>query len=217
MQTATLQPNTQEHREALKTLGLKVSDLTEIGTRILAGYNRATPHDAANAAGSFAYFDAVKAPRDILRTSGWIPFQKFHIEFTAHPEMNLLLMVSSGDKNTGFFGVDPKTKNPKGNQTLKVVNNNAKQMSFWPEMEPQRQTLIIDSAPTWILLYHVNPKDNLMRMELSLPIHFDLEGDCVDGWRQRIILDPIGFSPSSAPPEQDFASDFDIEIKRKTL
>lgn len=214
--TTTLQPNTPEQQKTLKTLGINPQLLCEIGTRILAAYNQATPHDAANAAGSFAYFAAVKASRDILCPQGWAPLRKHNLEFVVQLGRNLLLLVSSGDKNTGFVGdVEPKTKNPKGNQTRKVVAKNANQLYLWPEMEPPEHILDFDSAPAWFLLYHIDPKEGIMRMELSLPIGFDIEELRVDGWKQRIILQSIEFNPSPTLPDSDFADEFEVEIRRK--
>ncbi len=217
MISATLQTNTPEQQTALAALGIKSQDLDQVGTRILASYNQATPHDTANAAGTYAYLAAVRAARDILCPLGWVPLRKDSLEFVVQTERNLFLLVSSGDKNTGVVGSDPKTKNPKGTQTRKVVARNADQLLLWPDAEPLEKVLNDGSISTWFLLYHVSPKEGVMRMELSLPVSFDMEEFKVNGWQQRIILDSVEFSPSPTFQDPEFASDFEIEIKRKAI
>ena len=139
MQTTTYQPNTTDHQNILQTLGLQEKHLREIGTRALASYTSTTDDDAIGAAGQYAYLAAVRATREFLRPVGWTRYKKKgqNIEFAALPSKNILLCTSSGDKNTGLEA-EPKTKNPKGAQTQRIVNNNAQLAFSIPHRDGER-------------------------------------------------------------------------------
>ena len=215
MQTKIYQPGTTDHVDMLHSLGLTEKVLEEIGKRALAGYTATTKHDAAGAPGQYAYLGMVRGSRDVLCPLGWLPYKKpgQNIEFVAFPAKNLLVFASSGDKNTGLEA-EPRTKNPKGNQTKSLVSNNA-QLAFPFMLDDEKKKSVQDNAPAWALLYHINPNEGLMRMELSLPIGFNPVNFCVDGWQHRIVLKPIEFSSKPTIPQQDFADNFEIEIRKK--
>lgn len=216
MQSSTIQPGTPEHRQALGSLGLPLDSFTEIGTRILAAFNQATPNDAANAAGSYAYFAAVRALRDGLCSLGWESYTKHNLEMVVSPERQMAIIVSSGDKNTGLNGQEaPKTKNQKGNKTREIVASNQIQMYLFSEMEPPQPIYDQEAITTWFLLYHVDLINSEMRMELSLPVNMDLTDLRVDRWSRRINLSSINFDPIPTVHTDGSKTEFEIEIRRK--
>lgn len=213
-----IQPNTEEHQQKLHSFGLSLDSFVEIGTRILAAFNQTTPNDAANAAGTYAYLAAVRAMRDVLGPFGWEPYKKLNLEMVKPPSERFFIIPSSGDKYTGFDGIEPKTRNPKGNQTKELVARNRmnrNQASLFPEMEPVIPVFDPETVPTWFLLYHIDRHE--MRMELALPVNIDIDDLRVDQWRERIILEAIKFDHTPMPPTfvPDFTPEFDIEIRRK--
>lgn len=215
MLSPVVQPNTIEHRHALDSLGLSSESLGLIGTRILAAYNQTTPNDASNAPGMYAYLSAVRALRDVLGPIGWGPYRRQNLEMVISPSKQIAIIPSSGDSFTGLDGEEPKTKNPKGNQTRELVVRNRNQGFLFPEMEPPEPALDPDKIPTWFLLYHLDTAMSEMRMELALPINIDIADLRVDQWFKRIKLSAIKFDHTpTLPPE--FTPDFDIEIRRKT-
>lgn len=214
MLSNVLNPDTLPHREALVNLGLKSEWLDMIGVRILAAYRQATPHDAANAAGSYAYFAAVRAVREILCPEGWQPQRQHNLEITKHLTKEAALIISSGDKNTGMLGGDePKTKNSKGAQTQKIVVKNLQQLNLFPFLDPLKN----EARPeyTWILLYHIDNAKSEMRVEISLPVTIDYEDLRVVAWKQRIILPPLKFHPKPLPQKDELTPNIEIEVTRK--
>ena len=216
MLSTVLMPDTLTHDNALNILGLKIKWLNKIGLRALAAYNQATPNDAANAAGSYAYFAAVRAMRDILCPKGWGIERKHNLEFIKYPEGTYNLITSSGDRNTGIKNGTPKTMNSKGSETQRVVDTNATQLffSWWPNAEALVLQKDASSVPTWFLLYHIDVTKEV-RMELSLPIKVNLNDLKVDEWKQRLILPCIEFSPTPTVSKPDFAPEIEFKIKRK--
>jgi len=213
MLPVTIKPDTWQNINTLKSLGLDAEWLKEICLRALAAYSQATPHDAANAAGSYAYFAAVRAARDMLCPQGWDLQRQHNVELTKNPENNISLAVSSGDEGTGVENAIPRTKNPKGPQTKKMVAQNAKQFIL-PGMEDKLNWNTV-SESTYILLFHVDTVKSEMRMELSLPIEMDIEKMRVVGWKKRIILPPVEFSPPITISESDSEPEIEIIVKRR--
>lgn len=210
-----LKPNVLQQENELELLELTPDLLNDVGLRILTAYSQTTSHDAANAAGSYAYFAAVRAMRDILCPKGWSMARKANLEVIMNSEVSISILVSSGDKYTGREDREPSTKNSKGNQTKKIVYANAKNPYLFPEMNKAFQ-VNPGSTPTWFLLYHVDTKKSQMRMELSLPTSFDANDLKVHGWMRRIILSSIDFNRTQIEIEQDFAPAVEFEIRRKS-
>ena len=216
----TFIPNTPEYRNYLAEIGLEPKWFHPIGIRVLSSYNSATPNDARTAAGSYAYLEAVKALREELFSHGWRrpeDDRKCALELVVNIETGFSLFPTSGDENTGNENAIPATRNPKGSQTAEVVDNNQRQLTFWPELDPLPEEAKRPDGikPTWFFMYHVDPFKSEMRMEISLPIMMDREKGTIKKWKKRIILDPIPFSPEPIPPKGDYESEVEFEIKRK--
>lgn len=214
----TFAPDTTDQIEIIRELGelgIKPEWLQDIGMNALAAYNQTTLNDAINAAGSYAYFSALRSTRDILCPKGWLRQVQNNLEMTVNPETNMSIIVASGDKNTGIINGVPKTKNPKGNQTKRVVDINNRQLRL-PTMEHKIQ--VIPLGKTWIFLFHVDIKRSQMRFELSLPIKMDLDDLHVSGWQKRIIGTSIEFDHTPTAPKAHDAllQEFTVELKRKS-
>ena len=215
MQSTIMLPDSPSQINALGNLGLKKEMLQDVGLRILTAYSQATPHDAVGAAGTYAYLAAVKAIRDILKKEGWEPLQKNNMEMINHQGQNINILVSSGDRFTGKKEREPSNKNPKGTRTSQIVSNNPRQPYLFPAMNKAAQ-LEKAPTPTWFLFYHVDLKQEEMRMELSLPSSYDLERRKIHDLIERIILSPIEFDGYNIEVEEEFAPEFEFEIKRKS-
>ncbi len=72
------------------------------------------------------------------------------------------------------------------------------------------------TIPTWFFLYYIDHRIKEMRMELSLPVTFDLDKSKITGWAERIKFDPFEFENYNAEPEkQEYAPEEDFEIERR--
>ena len=208
-------PGTPQQIETIRNLGLKSEWLQYVAKKALAAHNQTTAHDAATAAGSYAYFAAIRGLRDILCPKGWEPYMRMNVEMVFYPETNMWIMVSSGNEDTGNENGIPQTKNEKGKEIKKWVSLNDKQLQF-PNME--RKITNISLSHIWILLFHIDTLKSQVRMELSLPTKIDIDGSRVSAWNSRIIIDPIDFSHTPSPPKQhqDFVPEVTIKLKRKS-
>lgn len=215
MKTICFIPKTTEQIEEIDRLGLKSEWLQKVGMKALAAYNQTTSHDATTAPGTYAYFAAIRALRDILCPKGWGRSVHKNVEMVVHPEDLISIIVSSGNQDTGNKKRNPKTKNIKGTQTKNLVSFNKEQLQF-PFMKQKITNISINH--TWMLLFHVDEQKSQMRIELSLPIEMDVDELRVSGWQKRIIIDPIDFShtPDPSDLEKDFTQEFTVELRRKS-
>ncbi len=215
----SIKPGTREHRQALDSFRLAPDLFRNIAERIYGGYSQATPNDEASAAGTYAYFAAVRGLRDILCPLGWHAHRDQNLEMIFAPDGAFAIIPSSGDKNTGIEGTpDPKTKNPKGSQTDKKVLQNQNQGWLFPDIELSPLVYAPSNTPTWFLLYHIDTSRDETRMELSLPINIHIYNLRVDRWKQRIILPAVMVDsiPIHTRGHEEAYSDYTVEIKRKT-
>lgn len=212
-----LTPDTSQYTDNLEILALKEIWLQEIGVKALAAYNQTTTHDAKNAAGSYAYFAAVRAKREVLCPQGWEPDVRGNIEMTVNPKTQDTIIVSSGNKDTGLQYGFPKTKNPKGTQTKLITEFNWRQTTLpHPSFEQKVQNIAISKI--WILLFHFDMSKSEVRLELSLPVEMDVDNMRVIGWSKRIILPSIDFTHQPTPQKspKDILPEFKVELKRKS-
>ncbi|HCY83947.1 MAG TPA: hypothetical protein DHV36_02300 [Desulfobacteraceae bacterium] len=214
MKVEIITHETQTYADELSQLGLEQSWIEQIAGRIISAFNQTTRNDAKSAAGIMAYLAAVRSVRDILCPEGWTIEREHNLEITKNDEIGISLIVSSGDKNTGNENQTPKTKNPKGEQTKRIVHENTNYKSLFPDFD-KIHTIEICENPNWILLYHIDAPQKQMRLEISLPVKMNYYGNKIEDWKKRIILPMIDFNPSPVVSDPEFAEEFEFEIKRK--
>ena len=209
--TAVILPKSSDFINTMNNFGLKPKWFEQIGTRILAEYNRATPHDAVVAGGLYAYLSGVRAVRDILTPQGFEFSSQNNIESTYRPKDKFKIIISSGCPDTGKDQGHPTTKNPKGPQLKKLLHYDPRQYLL-PEV-----VLNLKPEKIWILLFHVDIKNEEFRMELSQPLQMELNGEKerVEHWNQRIIFPSIKVNLEPVISQPEFASEIDIKIKRR--
>lgn len=208
---AVILPKTSDFINTMNRFGLKPKWFQQIGLRILAEFNRTTPHDAVSAGGLYAYLSGVRAIRDILAPQGFKFLSQNNIESTYRPTDKFKIIISSGCPDTGKNKGTPKTRNPKGKQIKRMLYYNPNQILIPGVISKLRPEDI------WILLFHVDIKNEEFRMELSQPLQMEINGEKerVEHWHQRIIFSPIKFNPEPIIPQPEFASELDIKIKRR--
>ncbi len=205
-----------QYQEELESYtGLRSEWIEEVAEKILTAFNQVTPNDAVCAAGFYSYLTGVRALRDVVCPKGWERLRENNLEITRNPENGVALLVSSGDINTGNKNKTPKTKNPKGEGTKKIVSQNSDGCHLWPEFD-EKHTKEVSVGQYWYFLYCVDLNKKQMRTEISLPVGKDFFGSRIDDWKIRIIPPAIDFEPSVVITNPEFAETFDFEIRRKS-
>lgn len=210
----------------LDAIGIPFDIIKEIVMRGHFARSTATDSHPNNSGGTFQWHEMIRSKRDLLKPLGWIKQDTNNKALTVNPTRTLALDISGGTKETGRSGGTPQTRNPKGEQTEKLVNINQQQMQLF-ELNPVSDNLNnIDEYQTWILLYcfEIINGEKEIRFELSLPTM--MENGRITGWSERIIFDPIypdspldySLTPAEPDPSEGkskFSSDIDLEISIK--
>ncbi len=116
----------------------------------------------------------------MLLRAGWLRFDPQNLPYFLQPEINMGLIVSSGDAFTGVTYGSPSTRNPKGSAFARRVDENGKVAMFGQPVEGGEA----DVENAWILLY--DERDGLVHLELSRPA--SMAGSFVDSWSDRIVF-----------------------------
>lgn len=144
----------------------------------------------------------------MLLQLGWRRFDPQNLPYFLQPDLNLGLIVSSGNEFTGVTYGSPTTKNPKGSAFARRVDDNGKVAMFG---QPTDQgEVIVDDAR--ILLY--NERAGLVHLELSRPTA--MLGSFVNVWSERIIFPAFDLALGAFTFEDaDDEGDFGFTIARR--
>jgi len=135
----------------------------------------------------------------MLLRAGWLRFDPQNLPYFLQPDVNVGLIVSSGDAFTGVSYGSPSTRNPKGSAFARRVDDNGKVAMFG---QPAGGTEV-DVEDVWILLY--DERDEAVHLELSQPS--SMAGSFVESWSERIIFPPFDLALGAFSFEEDEADD----------
>lgn len=153
---------------------------------------------------------------------GWTIESHQNLPVTIAPDESFAIVVYTGDKDTGLRHGHPTNKAKKGLKAQQAVLRNTKSGELFPETLQPGQEQAKNVLKTWVLLYHLdatNPKQPVLRSELSLPSKFDQKLGKILDWEIRIILDTIDLSddPEIVKTYVDEPEiPLDIPVRRKT-
>lgn len=174
-------------RERLYQLGVPEELLVEALQRGIAEKLTAEIYDPATAGGYDLYRYTTRHVREGLHRRGWELSDSNNIALVRKPIDDTVLIVCSGDQQTGqLIGDSPKTKRSKGDVFLEVTEIVAIDLLGYEETETKMVAL--PDAKVWLLLhYHTTLNgQEIFRAELSRPRV--AEGGTITEWSERIIL-----------------------------
>lgn len=209
-----IQSSTSSENEFLDTLRIQkqvVIDSVQSGLMARSRENEFSPRTAP---GYHAWSAIVKDLRFQLKTLNWgVPKYENGLDLIVSPLLNINIVVSSGDKDTGLKNTSPRLNNEKGEGFKSTVDLN---YDLFDEFESFNSAMAYDTNQTWILLYYINEDCSEAHFEISLPI--SLENGQVTGWKKRFIFDPIIRSQpafNKKDVEANFSEEIDLVITRK--
>jgi hypothetical protein len=203
--------------ERLVALDLNAGELQEVA---LVGYTAAancTEHEPRTFVGMMPWGRGLGHLRDLTIPRGWRADRIDNYETVAHPSNAHSVAICSGSPDTGRASGSPRTRNPKGRMTQRMVERNNRQLSlahgndfFAGTGEPQIEVEDTHRV-TWLLLHHYDREQEEIRLELSCP--WEMTGKQITEWRERIIIDPVPFNGEITTIEEDLdAQDLAIDI-----
>jgi hypothetical protein len=182
--------------ERLEGLGVSADILTQAVLVGEAARASCTFNDPPILPGVLAWGRTVRGLAELLAPKGWIRRDVGNFSTILDKRLGIAIAVATGDEATGLSSGEPRTKYPKGPNTVKVVAQNYRQLRLFDE--PGDDKTPPEAVLTWILL--IARVENEVRCELSLPDSIGDDGR-VEGWRERIILPPIRVDSVGGPPD----------------
>ncbi len=132
-----------------------------------------------------------------------------NLPYFSQPDLHVGLIASSGDEFTGVAWGTPSTKNPKGAEFARRVEENGQGTLFGQPIDDGE----IDVKFLWILLY--NERDGMVHLELSRPS--TMVGKHIDSWSERIIFPPFDLTLGAFLFDEDGEEDegFGFTVARR--
>ncbi|MGE9746237.1 hypothetical protein [Bdellovibrio bacteriovorus] len=175
--------------ERLLELNMPPEILTQTVTTIVMNRANADEYCPIQAPGMMGWIGGVRTFRLGLVNIGYTLSNKKGFSSVVSPDGRLEFFIMSTGKGTGRAdGVSPKSKAPRGIQTVRRVEEN--QLSFPLDvlMAGNVNTVEAVTREHWCFMYYITK--NVMYSEFSKPLAVDDKG-YVSEWAERIILDPI--------------------------
>ena len=146
----------------------------------------------------------------MLLKLGWRRFDPENLPYFLQPDLNLGLIVSSGDQFTGVTYGNPRNRNPKGEAFARRVDENG-QVALFGQPTDEGEVVVDDA---WVCLY--DERNGLVHLELSRPT--SMSGKFVGTWSDRIIFPAFdlalgAFAFDEADEEDD--SDHGFTVARR--
>jgi hypothetical protein len=209
------QDQKQDSTEISRLEGLFGLNVAQIQDVIMAGVHAratGTMHHPKTYPGYSQWAETVRALRDVIVPSGWLPTDDNNFPLCIHDERGLSIAVQTGDRETGTTGI-PSNRAPKGASTEQAVAVNVRQLSLFQAEEIPILPSTDEEARhiMWILLYHV--AQNEVRFEISLPLK--MVGGKIRSWQERIIFPAIPLDGTQINFGDDDGPEFDVSVERK--
>ena len=198
----------------LADLGLRVEDIHEAHQAGRAEFLTYTAHDRVGAAGGAGLSRVLRVMSDRLVADGWVRTNPLNLGVLTHPGREHSLVVSSGDALTGSVFGAPRTRNPKGPATARLVARNNTLMRqnaltlFALDQEPLPEEFRI---ATWVLL--VAEVDGVLLAEVSFPVA--MAGSWVTDWAERIIVPSLDTGEGGSWTLVEDGPDYDFDVSAK--
>ncbi|MDN8578862.1 hypothetical protein [Corynebacterium bovis] len=202
--------NTVRHpREADKRLAELDLDTEMFAAAARRGEDAALTATRAHprtAAGLNRWMETVAAVRSVCQDNGrWRIDDKDNRPRLIHKaRAGVTLAFSLGDAGTGCADAEPNVARRKGPATTATYAPAQLRIEFGDGPD--------HATPTdqhWLFLYH--RAEDEVRMEVSLPEAFS--NGFVDGWRERIILDPLRIAGGEETPLDVGGTDVDFIVE----
>lgn len=156
-------------------------------------------------AGFLMWAKGTRALRERLRPAGWTHHNDKNLPVTISPDKSMVIVINSGDEDTGRRNGHPRTASSKGSVTKAAIDRD--QMKLF-ELEEIQRIVETGGQEFWVLLVHVDPGKEI-RLELCRPTTHT-EGNPITDWYERVIFDPISLQEevfTTVEPEAE------VEIK----
>lgn len=192
--------------------GLTEDAIQDVIMQGLHARTNCSPHHPKTYPGLAQWAETVRALRGKTAPLGWTYSDDNNFPLSIHPSDNLVIVVQTGDRETGTSGI-PSNRAPKGANTEDAVAINMRQMSLFDSLSDFTLDQESNKPIMWVLLYHVAP--NEIRFELSLPLK--MVGGKIRSWQERIVFPAIQIGQTDIDIDigDDDGTEFDVPVERR--
>jgi hypothetical protein len=193
-----------------EVFGLAEDSIQDVIMQGLLARTSCSPHHPRTFPGLSQWANTVSALRGKTAPLGWDYSDNNNFPLAIHPSGSLVVVVQTGDRETGTAGI-PSNRAPKGANTEDAVSINMRQMSLFETTEEFTVNQGSDKPIMWVLLYHVAA--NEIRYELSLPLK--MVGGKIRSWQERIVFPPIKLDQTDFEIGDDDGTEFNVPVERR--
>jgi hypothetical protein len=130
-----------------------------------------------------------------------------------NPDTRIAVAVVTGDEGTGIVSAEPRSKTPRGAQSVFLVHSNEVQQSLFDDRRFRPLPAEEEQITWWLMIY--SDGFDVVRAELSLPVGMG-EDRRLSVWKDRIIIElgdltlPPGRREDEEPPLE-----FEINVRAR--
>jgi hypothetical protein len=142
--------------------------------------------EPSNAPGFKAWVAAFRTLAEQLVGSKWAKIETRGLPRLVNKDSAVAIAVCNGDDGVGVRDRDPKSKNPRGEQSALLIRSNQRQLNLFSDPEFAPVPPDEEQVTWWLLIY--SDELGALRAELSLPVGIG-DDDRFSIWKERILLD----------------------------
>lgn len=171
--------------------------------------------EPSTAPGYKAWAAGFRALAEQLVVRGWVKTETQGLPRLLNPDTRIAIALVNGDEGTGrqATGSGPKSKAPRGAQTVLLVRSNQVQLELFPGSREFRPLPVEAEQITWWLLMYSDGHD-LIRAELSLPIGIG-EDRRLAVWEERILI-PVEPNAFDRADDEEPPLELEINVRPRT-
>jgi hypothetical protein len=169
-----------------------------------------SPFEPSISPGFKAWAAGFRTLAEQLVPRGWVKTETKGLPRILNPATRVAVAVVTGDEETGLVTGVPRSKSPRGPQSVLIVRSNEIQLNLF-EASRFRPLPAEAEQITWWLLMASN--GDTVRAELSLPVGVG-EDSRLATWKERIIIELGDLSlPPNRRDEEEPPLEFEINIR----
>jgi hypothetical protein len=170
----------------LRELGLREEILVQAVHAAEMDRRGCSIFEPASAPGYKSWAAAVGTLGELLVPTGWIKEETRGLPRLVNPKNGIAIAVVHGDEGVGLLKGRPKSKQPRGEQSISLIESNQLQLTLpFPGMPPPPPAPVVHEQLTyWLLIYS---DTETVRAELSLAVGLSDDGRLAV-WEERILV-----------------------------
>ena len=172
----------------LAELGLREEELVNAVRAAEMERRSCSPLEPSTSPGYKAWSTGFRTLAEQLVLRGWEKTETRGLPRLLNPESRIAIALVTGDEGTGttLVGSGPKSKAPRGTQSVLFVRSNQVQLNLFPGSRQFMQRPSEAEQITWWLLMYSSGNGEV-RAELSLPVGLGEDRRLAE-WEERIVL-----------------------------